>query len=335
MKVLVTGGTGYIGSHICVALLKMKYTVIIVDNLCNSKIEVVDKIKQITNNQNIYFYNIDMTDKKSLEEPFKKHKIKGIIHCAGYKAVGESIQNPLLYYKNNVLSTILLGELMIKYNVKKIVFSSSATVYGNNISPLNENMELLPTTNPYGETKVINEKILKDLYTANNELSITFLRYFNPVGAHESGLIGENPTGKPNNLMPYISQTASGKLSYLSVFGNDYPTYDGTGIRDYIHVMDLAEGHVVSLQKIKKGIKIYNIGTGKGTSVLELIQTFEKVNNLKVPFKITERRSGDLSTCFADVSKINEELGWFAKRSIEEMCIDTWNHEQKKKDEKN
>jgi len=326
MNILVTGGTGYIGSHICLTLLKMNYTVIIIDNLSNSNNDVADKIKKISKNSNVYFYNIDMTKRLELEIPFLNHEIDGVIHCAGYKAVSESVEKPLIYYKNNVMSTIFLAETLLKFKVNKLVFSSSATVYGNNTSPLKESMSLLPTINPYGETKVMNERILRDFSIANPQLSISFLRYFNPIGAHESGIIGESPIGTPNNLMPYITQTAMGKLNYLSVYGNTYPTIDGTGVRDYIHVMDLAEGHIMSLEKLKKGIQIYNLGTGHGTSVLELVHIFEKVNNVKVPYKFVSRRPGDLAVSYADVSKIYKEIGWVTKRSVEDMCRDAWNY---------
>lgn len=331
MNILVTGGAGYIGSHTCVELLKNNHNIVVVDNLINSKIEVVDKIKQITN-KDFCFYKVDVTDEKEIEKIFNKHNFDGIIHFAGLKAVNESISVPLNYYCNNLISTMVLAKLSLKYNVNKFVFSSSATVYGNNKAPFFEDMELLPTTNPYGETKVMCERILKDVAQANQCFSITILRYFNPIGAHESGLIGENPNGIPNNLMPYITQVAKGKLKILKIYGNDYNTIDGTGMRDYIHVVDLAEGHVSALEQLITGVNIYNLGTGKSTSVLQLVKTFEKVNNVKIPFEIIERRLGDLAECYADVSKAERELKWKAKRGIEEMCLDSWRFEKNLRD---
>lgn len=259
---------------------------------------------------------------------FIQYKFDGVIHFAGYKSVEESKRNPLMYYHNNLLSTIILANICQKYNVKKIVFSSSATVYGDNKVPFIETMELLPTTNPYGETKAMCERILKDLQLGDNTFQIALLRYFNPIGAHPSGLIGEVPNETPNNLMPYITQVAKGKREYLKVFGNDYPTLDGTGVRDYIHVMDLAEGHVAALESLTAGTHIYNLGTGQGTSVLKLIETFERVNQIKIPYKIVERRPGDIAICYADVTKAKRELNWMAKRLIEEMCIDAWRFEK-------
>lgn len=285
MRILVTGGTGYIGSHTCVELLNNNHSVIIVDNLVNSKIEAIDKIKQITK-KDITFYKIDVTDEKALESIFERYKIDGVIHFAGLKAVAESIEKPIDYYYNNTVSTMIIAKTCIKYKVNRFIFSSSATVYGDNKVPFIETMNLLPTKNPYGETKVISERILTDVAKANSSFAVSILRYFNPIGSHESGLIGEAPNGIPNNLMPYITQVAKGKLKYLRIFGNDYPTIDGTGVRDYIHVVDLAKGHVAAIEKLKEGVHIYNLGTGKGTSVLQLLRTFEKVNDIKIPFKI-------------------------------------------------
>jgi UDP-glucose 4-epimerase len=327
MNILVTGGTGYVGSHTCVELLNKNHSVIIVDNLINSKIETIDKIIQITN-KNISFYQIDVTDEYALDQIFINHKIDGVIHFAGLKAVGESVELPLTYYYNNLVSTMILSKLCLKYNVNKFVFSSSATVYGDNKVPFVEDMDLLPTTNPYGETKAMSERILLDVAKANPNFSVSLLRYFNPVGAHESGLIGEAPNGIPNNLLPYVTQVAKGKLKQLRVFGNDYDTVDGTGVRDYIHVVDLAEGHVKAIEKLTEGVKIYNLGTGKGTSVLQLVQAFEKANNIKVPYEIVNRRPGDIASFYADASKAERELGWKAKKSILDMCKDAWNFEK-------
>lgn len=327
MNILVTGGAGYIGSHTCVALLESGNTVIVADNLCNSKIENLDKVKQITNKE-ITFYQIDVTDEVALDTIFINHKIDGVIHFAGLKAVGESVEKPLAYYYNNIVSTMAVANACLKYNVKKLVFSSSATVYGDNTVPFIETMELLPTTNPYGETKAMSERILTDIVNTNPVLSVSLLRYFNPVGAHKSGLIGEAPNGTPNNLMPYVTQVASGKLDKLQIFGNDYLTVDGTGVRDYIHVMDLAEGHVAALENPTGGINIYNLGTGQGTSVLGLIEAFEKANGIELPYEITDRRPGDIASCYADVSKAKNGLGWIAKRGIVEMCLDAWRFEK-------
>ena len=327
MNILVTGGAGYIGSHTCVELLNNNHSVIIADNLCNSKIETIEKIKEITN-KDVIFYPVDVTDEQAVESIFSSYQIDAVIHFAGLKAVGESVEKPLEYYYNNIVSTIILSKACIKYNVNKFVFSSSATVYGENKVPFVETMDLLPTTNPYGETKAISERILMDVAKANPNFSVSLLRYFNPVGAHESGLIGEAPTGIPNNLMPYITRVASGKLEKLRVFGNDYETIDGTGVRDYIHVLDLAEGHVAAIEKLTEGIHIYNLGTGQGTSVLQLIHAFEEVNNIKVPYEIVGRRPGDIASCYADASKAERELGWKAKRGIKEMCRDAWGFEK-------
>jgi len=328
MNILVTGGAGYIGSHTCVALLNAGYNVIVADNLCNSKAEIIDKIRQITNKE-VIFYKIDVTDEFAVNSIFQNHSIDGIIHFAGLKAVGESVEKPLAYYYNNIVSTMVLAKACMQYGVKKFVFSSSATVYGENKAPFVETMELCPTTNPYGETKAMSERILTDIAKANPDFCVSLLRYFNPVGAHESGLIGESPNGIPNNLMPYIAQVAKGKLAKLSVFGDDYTTVDGTGVRDYIHVMDLAEGHVVALNNLSEGVHIYNLGTGHGTSVLELVHAFIDVNGVDVPYKIVERRPGDVPECYADASKAKRELGWTAKRDIIAMCKDAWRFEQR------
>ena len=324
MKVLVTGGCGYIGSHTVLELLKNDMEVIIVDNLINSKKDVIDKIKKITN-KDVTFYEIDLCDKEKLRTVFEKEKFDSVIHFAGLKAVGESVEKPLMYYENNLISTINLLDLMKEYNVKKIVFSSSATVYGNPKSlPIKEDFPL-STTNPYGTTKLMIETILKDLYNADNSFDITILRYFNPIGADKSGLLGEDPNGIPNNLMPYIVRVAVGKLPILNIFGNDYNTVDGTGVRDYIHVCDLADGHVLALKNKKNGLKIYNLGTGKGTSVLELVNTFEKVNGVKVNKQIVGRRDGDIDACFASNELARKELGFNPKYTIEDMCLDSYN----------
>jgi len=327
MEILVTGGAGYIGTHTCVALLEAGHRVIVADNLCNSKAETLSRVKQITNKE-ITFYQIDVTNKEGVDNVFATHSIDGVIHFAGLKAVGESVEKPLAYYYNNIVSTMVLAEACQKYGVKRFVFSSSATVYGENEVPFVETMELLPTTNPYGETKAMSERILTDTAKANPDFSVSLLRYFNPVGAHGSGLIGEAPNGIPNNLMPYVTQVAKGKLSKLRVFGNDYPTVDGTGVRDYIHVMDLAEGHVAALDKLTEGVDIYNLGTGQGTSVLQLIKAFEEANDIAVPYDIVKRRPGDIAECYADSSKAKEKLGWRAKRDLLDMCRDAWRFEK-------
>ena len=331
MVILVAGGAGYIGSHACVSLLEAGHAVIIADNLCNSKAETIDKIKQITNKE-VVFYNVNVTDEKYLDIIFSTHSIDGVIHFAGFKAVGESVEKPLEYYYNNLVSTMMLSKVCKKHGVKKFVFSSSATVYGDNEIPFKEGMKLLPTTNPYGETKAMIERILTDMAKANPDFCVTLLRYFNPIGAHKSGLIGESPNGIPNNLMPYITKVAKGQLDKLRIFGNDYPTVDGTGVRDYIHVVDLAEGHVAALNNTTPGVSVYNLGTGKGTSVLQLVQAFEEANGVKVPYEIVDRRPGDIAECYADASKARKELGWTAKRDILEMCKDAWNFEKSYKD---
>lgn len=326
MNILVTGGLGFIGSHTVIELIKNNHTVIVADSLVNSKIEVLDRLHEISGVKPT-FYQIDVTDEAKVEEIFFTHKIDGVIHFAGLKAVGESVSKPLAYYYNNLVSTMVLSKLCIKYGVGKFVFSSSATVYGDQPSPLKEEMELKKTTNPYGETKAISERILTDTAMANDSFAVSLLRYFNPVGAHESGFIGEDPNGIPNNLMPFVTKVAKGALERLSVFGNDYETVDGTGVRDYIHVMDLAEGHVKAIEHLSKGVNIYNLGTGKGISVLELVNAFMKVNNLDVPYEIVGRRPGDIAICFADPGKAEQELGWKAMRSVEDMVRDAWKFE--------
>jgi UDP-glucose 4-epimerase len=323
MSVLVTGGTGYIGSHTCVVLIEAGYDVIIADNLYNSKLDVLDKIESITGKKP-KFYCADVSNKEELDVIFKENKIDSILHFAGYKAVGESVGVPLKYYRNNLLGTIALAECALEYQVPKFIFSSSATVYGDGSVPYRESNPLLPSTNPYGETKVMSERILSDTAKVNPGLSVTLLRYFNPIGAHKSGLIGEIPVGTPNNLMPYITQVAKGKLAKLRVFGSDYDTVDGTGVRDFIHVVDLAYGHMAALEKMKQGVNVYNLGTGKGTSVLELIHTFQNVNNITIPYDIVDRRPGDVASSYADVSKAWEELGWKTEKSVEDMCRDSW-----------
>lgn len=323
MSVLVTGGTGYIGSHTCVVLLEAGYDVIIVDNLYNSKLDVLDKIETITGKKP-KFYHADVSNKDELDVIFKENKIDSILHFAGYKAVGESVGVPLKYYRNNLLGTIALAECALEYNIPKFIFSSSATVYGDGSVPYRESNPLLPSTNPYGETKVMSERILSDTAKVNPGLSVTLLRYFNPIGAHKSGLIGEIPVGTPNNLMPYITQVAKGKLEKLRVFGSDYDTVDGTGVRDFVHVVDLAYGHMAALEKMKQGVNVYNLGTGKGTSVLELIHTFQSVNNITIPYDIVDRRPGDVASSYADVTKAWDELGWKTEKTVEDMCRDSW-----------
>lgn len=325
MAILVTGGAGYIGSHTTVELLNAGYEVVIVDDYSNSKPEVLNRIKEITRKE-FSFHEVNILDKPALEKVFQKHDLEAVIHFAGYKAVGESVAKPLSYYHNNLTGTFVLAELMEQYNVKKMVFSSSATVYGmNNTSPLTEDLPL-STTNPYGTTKMMIEQILQDVYKADNTWSIALLRYFNPIGAHESGRIGEDPNGIPNNLMPFITQVAVGKRKELSVFGDDYDTSDGTGVRDYIHVVDLAKGHLKAVEKVleTEQIEAYNLGTGTGYSVLDVVTNFEEATGQKVPHIIMERRPGDIGTCYSDASKAAEELNWKAMFTLEEMCRDSW-----------
>lgn len=331
MAILVTGGTGYIGSHTAIELLKNGEEIVVVDNLSNSKIEMVDKIKKLSG-KDFKFYEVDLLDREKLEKVFQENDIKEVIHFAGLKAVGESCEKPIEYYHNNITGTLILVDLMRKYNCKKIVFSSSATVYGDPATvPIKEDFPL-STTNPYGSTKLMIERILTDIYKSDNEWTVILLRYFNPIGAHESGEIGEDPNGIPNNLMPYINYVASGKLNHLNVFGNDYDTPDGTGVRDYIHVVDLALGHIRAIEKAReiKGIEIYNLGTGKGYSVLDIVKAFEKANNIKIKYEIVARRPGDIATCYADPSKAKRELNWEATRDLEQMCKDSWRYTKNK-----
>ncbi len=327
MKILVTGGAGYIGSHTCVELLNEGFEVVVIDNFSNSKSSSLDAIKKITG-KDFKFYEIDYLDKDALNKVFEENKIDAVINFAGFKAVGESVQKPIEYYTNNISGALNLLDVMRKHNVKKFVFSSSATVYGNPEKiPLTEDCKIGGTTNPYGTSKLFIEQILKDIYASDNSWDIIILRYFNPVGAHESGLIGEDPKGIPNNLMPYIAKVATKELKELSVFGNDYNTPDGTGVRDYIHVVDLAKGHVLALNKLEKegkGLFIYNLGTGTGYSVLDLVHAYEKANNVKVPYKIAPRRDGDIATCYSDPTKAKNELGFVATKTIEDMCHDLY-----------
>jgi len=327
MSILVTGGAGYIGSHTAVELLEAGEDIVIVDNFINSKPEVLEKIKEITK-KDFKFYELDILNRENLENIFKENDIEVVIHFAGLKAVGESVQKPVEYYHNNITGTLVLLDLMRKYNCKKIVFSSSATVYGApKTVPIKENFPL-STTNPYGSTKLMIEQILKDVCGADKDFSAIILRYFNPIGAHKSGLIGDNPNGIPNNLMPYITKVAVGELDHLNVFGNDYQTKDGTGVRDYIHVVDLSIGHVKALKKARnsKGAIPYNLGTGNGYSVLEIVKAFEKANNIEVKYQIAPRRAGDIAECYADPTKAKEELNWVAEKNLDDMCKDAWNY---------
>lgn len=325
MKILVTGAAGYIGSHTIVELLNNNYEVIGIDNFVNSKKEVVGKIEKVSGKK-FKFIEGDVRDLEILNKIFNENDIEAVIHFAGLKAVGESVSMPIEYYDNNINSTLSLIKVMKNYRCRKFIFSSSATVYGApNKLPILENFPL-STTNPYGTTKLVNEYILSDLYKSDNNWEITLLRYFNPIGSEKTGTLGENPNGIPNNLMPYIVRVAIGQLEKLYVYGNDYPTHDGTGVRDYIHVVDLARGHVKAIEKSKKGINIYNLGTGTGYSVLDVVKTFEKVNNVKIPYVITERRPGDVAECYADVSKAKREIEWEAKYNLEDMCKDSYNY---------
>lgn len=339
MAILVTGGLGFIGSHTIVELFESnnELEVVILDNLVNSDLINFENIKKIIKQHSkIKFVQADLLDKESLESIFIKNRIESVIHFASLKSVGESVSNPLHYYNNNVIGTINLLDKMKKFGIKNLVFSSSATVYGNpDALPIKEDNNL-STTNPYGATKLFIEQILKDLYESDNSWNIAILRYFNPIGAHKSGLIGENPRGVPNNIMPYINKVAKGEIPYLSVFGDDYETKDGTGLRDYIHVVDLAKGHVNALKKCEKnsGIIIYNLGTGKGYTVLELVKKFEEINSVKIPFVITSRRPGDVAACYADVTKVNQEMNWASEKNIEDMCKDSWNFQTKKESSK-
>lgn len=326
MQILVTGGAGYIGSHTCIELLEKGYDVIIVDNFINSKPEVLKRIEKIAN-KTFKFYNVDCCDKSALKQIFEENKIEMVIHFAGLKAVGESVQIPIKYYENNIVSTLSLVDVMKEYDCKNLIFSSSATVYGyQEKMPINEEASL-SATNPYGRTKLFIEYILKDLCTADSTWNIALLRYFNPVGAHPSGLIGEDPNGIPNNLCPYITQVAIGRLEYIKVFGNDYDTPDGTGVRDYIHVCDLAHGHLCAIEKLKEkpGLVIYNLGNGRGYSVLEMIKAFEKAVGKEIPYKVTARRLGDIATCYADPTKAYQEMKFKTVKTIEDMARDSWN----------
>ena len=330
MNVLVTGGAGYIGSHTCVELINKGHSVVVIDNFSNSCAESIKRVELITGKQ-IKLYNADVRDEALLEMVFSQNKIDAVIHFAGLKAVGESCSMPIKYYQNNLESTLTLVEIMEKYNCKKIVFSSSATVYGDpETLPLTEKCKVGGTTNPYGTSKYFQEIILSDLCKADKEWTVVLLRYFNPVGAHESGLIGEAPSGIPNNLTPYVAKVAIGQLPYLNVFGNDYDTHDGTGVRDYIHVVDLAKGHVVAIEKIENsGCHIYNLGTGVGYSVLDLVKAFGKACGHDVPYRFAPRRPGDIASCYADATKAKEELGWTAEHGIDEMCASSWNWQTK------
>lgn len=335
MAILVTGGAGYIGSHTCIELLNAGYDVVVLDNLCNSCRESLNRVEEITGKK-VTFYEADLLNQAAVKNVFDNEKIEAVIHFAGLKAVGESVYKPLEYYHNNITGTLILCDEMRKHNVKSIVFSSSATVYGDPaFVPITEECPKGDITNPYGRTKGMLEQILTDLHTADPEWKVMLLRYFNPIGAHESGRIGENPKGIPNNLLPYITQVAVGKLVCLGVFGNDYDTPDGTCIRDYIHVVDLADGHVKALQKMDKsegGVWIYNLGTGVGYSVLDVINAFEEANDLKINYVFKARRPGDIPACYADPAKAKEELGWVAKRGVKEMCRDAWNWQKNNPD---
>jgi len=331
LKVLVTGAAGYIGSHTCISLHEAGFDFVVFDNLCNSSQESLKRVEKIIGKE-IEFVEGDIRDKDALDEVFSKYEIDSVIHFAGLKAVGESVSNPLEYYDNNINGTLVLLDVMKKHKCKKIVFSSSATVYGDpHSTPIKENFPVGATTNPYGRTKYFIEEILRDVYISDNEFKIVLLRYFNPVGAHKSGIIGEDPNGIPNNLMPFIAQTAVGKREFLSVFGGDYDTHDGTGVRDYIHVVDLATGHVKALEKIDsiKEVLTVNLGTGNGYSVLDMVKAFEKASGKKVAYKIVDRRAGDIAKCFADPSYAKKVLDWEAKKGISEMCEDTWNWQSK------
>ena len=331
MSVLVTGGAGFIGSHTVVELLNSGNDVIIVDNLINSKRESIDSIEEITGKK-VKFYEKSLLDRESLNKIFDENKdIDSVIHFAGLKAVGESVEKPIEYYENNLQSTLVLVDVMRKHGVKKIVFSSSATVYGNpKVVPITEDSEVTHATNPYGETKVMIERILTDIAFADKDWSVVLLRYFNPIGAHESGLIGESPNGIPNNLMPYINQVADGRLKELKIFGNDYDTHDGTGVRDYIHVVDLAKGHIKAIEYANKnkGVETFNLGTGNGYSVLDIVKAFENATGVKIPYIMTDRRVGDIPVCYADPQKASEVLGWRAEKNLEDMCKDSWRFTQ-------
>lgn len=334
MAILVTGGAGYIGSHTVVELLDAGYEAVVVDNLCNSSRESIARVEDITG-KNVKFYEADILDEDALEQIFVNEDIESCIHFAGLKAVGESVAKPWLYYNNNITGTLTLLKVMERHNVRNIVFSSSATVYGAPEEiPITENCPKGEITNPYGQTKSMLEQILTDIQKADDRWNVILLRYFNPIGAHKSGKIGENPNGIPNNLMPYITQVAIGKLKELSVYGNDYPTHDGTGVRDYIHVVDLAKGHVAAVDYCENhdGTEVFNLGTGVGYSVLDIVNTFSRVNGIKIPYKIVGRRDGDIAECYADASKAQEVLGWSAELTLEDMCRDSWNWQKKNPD---
>lgn len=333
MAVLVAGGAGFIGSHTCLALLEAGYEIVVIDNESNSSIDSLKRIKNITG-KSFAYYNVDLLDRNALDGVFSDHSIEAVIHFAGLKAVGESVEQPLRYYHNNLTGTLILCEVMKKHSVNRLVFSSSATVYGiQDKVPFTENLPL-NATNPYGQTKLMIEQILRDVHVSNPDWGVALLRYFNPIGAHESGQIGEDPNGIPNNLVPYITQVAVGKLSELKVFGDDYSTHDGTGVRDYIHVMDLAEGHVKALEKVLKdsGVEAYNLGTGSGYSVLDMVKAFEKVISKEIPYQVAERRPGDIAVSYADPAKAKQELGWAAKRGLNQMCEDAWRWQEKNPD---
>ena len=327
MSILVTGGAGFIGSHTCVELLNAGYEVVVADNLYNASEKALERVEQITGKK-VTFYEADILDRDALNAIFDKEQIESVIHFAGYKAVGESVRKPIEYYYNNITGTLILCDVMRKHNVKNIVFSSSATVYGDPaFIPITEECPKGKITNPYGQTKGMLEQVLTDIYVSDPEWKVVLLRYFNPIGAHKSGLIGEDPKGIPNNLVPYVAQVAIGKLKCLGVFGNDYDTPDGTGVRDYIHVVDLAKGHVAAIKKVEEtepGVLIYNLGTGKGYSVLDVVHAFEKACGKEIPYEIKPRRAGDIATCYADPTKAKNELGWVAQYGIEEMCEDSW-----------
>ena len=330
-KILVTGGAGFIGSHTCVELLDSGYEVVVVDNLCNSSKESLKRVEKITG-KSVKFYEADIADKDAMNKVFEENDISCVIHFAGLKAVGESVQKPLEYYQNNISGTLNMCDVMRNHGVKNIIFSSSATVYGDPASvPITEKFPKGQCTNPYGWTKSMLEQILTDIQFADKEWNVILLRYFNPIGAHKSGLIGEDPNGIPNNLMPYVMKVAIGQLPQVNVFGNDYPTPDGTGVRDYIHVVDLAKGHVKAIEKIEEnpGVKIYNLGTGKGYSVLDVINNVSKAVGKEIPYVIAERRAGDIAECYADPALAKEELGWEAQYGMKEMCEDSWNWQQK------
>ena len=333
MAILVTGGAGYIGSHTCVELLNKGHEIIIMDNFYNSKPEAIKRIKKITG-KDFFFVEADLLDERSTEKVFKENQIDSVIHFAGLKAVGESVEKPILYYNNNISGSLTLFRIMSKYNVKKIVFSSSATVYGmHNQVPFMEDM-LLSATNPYGSTKLMIENILRDIFISDNSWKISLLRYFNPIGAHQSGMIGEDPSGIPNNLMPYITQVAAGKRKKLYIFGNDYNTHDGTGVRDYIHVTDLAAGHIKAIEAIDTSnkVEVFNLGTGKGYSVLDVVKAFTNATGINIPYEITARRPGDIAQCYADPGKAEIELGWKAEKTLEDMCRDSWRWQEKNPD---